>query len=184
MRKLIFQDLTPFGLAVALVFLGLLLLPSEIVQAQAYKCVVDGKTLYTDSPCPKGAKIQTQSSQGASSAAGAMPTVPNGLWKIRGNINGTDSESEICGNPLNRILESIQPAQSLGCTNQITSPRPNTTKLIVDCAADRAAADGSARVSKGRTEVTIILRSPQSFTMEAIRSGGSYRETADATRVV
>lgn len=120
-----------------------------LAAAQPNKCVVNGKVLYTDGECPTGATQERHKSRDANSPA-ILPKLQHGLWKIKSNSGGNVSESDFCGNPLDRILESLRPTQSLGCTSQITSPAPRATRLIVDCAADRQLADGSASVSKGK----------------------------------
>jgi len=52
---------------------------------------------------------------------------------------------------------------------------------VVDCPADRASADGSRRVRKGITELTVNSGSMQSVMIDLRREG--HHETVDAERV-
>jgi len=53
--------------------------------------------------------------------------------------------------------------------------------VVVDCPADRASADGSRRVRKGITELTVNSGSMQSVMIDLRREG--HHETVDAERV-
>jgi len=162
-------------------FLVFLFMPSGLTLAQSNKCVVNGKVLYTDGDCPAGAKQERPKGGDAKSPA-TLPTLQRGLWKIRNSTNGNASESEICGNPLAAISDTLDAHRSLGCTIQISSLEPRTTKVQIDCPTDKVSANGSTRVKKGRMDMTIALPSAQSFKMSARSLDGSRTEIAEGMR--
>ena len=162
------------------IFLAVLSTPTDLALAQPNKCVVNGKVLYTDGDCPAGAKQERP--KGEAKTPATLPTLQRGLWKIRNSTNGNSSESEICGNPLGELSDALNTHRSLGCTTQISSPEPRTTKIQIDCPTDRVSANGSTRVRKGRMDITIALPSAQSFKMDARSLDGSRTEIAEGVR--
>lgn len=120
----------------------------------------------------------------ATLAHAALPTVQDGQWLLKSKLNGEPHETEICGNPLTKVAAAIAAAQQtekLGCSVRIASPVPRTVSVVVDCPADRVSEDGTRRVRKGVTELTVNSGSMQSVMIDLRRDG--HRETVDAERV-
>jgi len=116
--------------------------------------------------------------------AAELPTVQDGKWVLKGKVNGEPHETTLCGNPLDKVAAAIAAArdmEQLGCRVRVASPVPRTTSVVVDCPADRASADGSRRVTKGTTELTVNSGSMHSVMIDLRRAG--HHETVDAERV-
>jgi len=156
--------------------------------AQISKCVsADGRTSYTEGPCPdKGAKQQSVAPGPAALNAPVLPTVQHGLWKLKVNQNGNESQSEYCGDPLERVADEvaqIASAQQLGCTARTASSAPRNFSVIVDCPDDRVSADGGRRIQKGQASLSLVSPTPQSFTLNMQATSRNYRESVQGVRV-
>jgi hypothetical protein len=151
-----------------------------------YKCVgKDGKTSYSNAPCPNAKQIRGGSAGSAGSATAAaaadvsrLPSLQDGKWKWQG------VEGEACGDPLDRVRKQInatyQAAARLGCKASISAPVPGNSVFILDCPASRSE-DGVA-VDKGRLEITAYSTSPQSVRV-GFQAPGKPAEVYEATRV-
>jgi len=120
----------------------------------------------------------------ALAAAAELPTVQQGKWVLKSKVNGQPHETQICGNPLDKVAAAIAAArdtEKLGCRVEVRSPVPRTTSVVVDCPADRSNEDGSRRVRKGTSELTVNSASMQSVMIDLRREG--RHETVDAERV-
>ncbi len=117
-------------------------------------------------------------------ARAALPVVQDGKWILKSKLDGRPHEVTMCGNPLTKVAAAIAAAretEQLGCSVNVATPVPRATSVVVDCPADRISADGSRRVSKGRTELTVSAASMQWVMIDFRRSG--HHETVDAERV-
>jgi hypothetical protein len=117
-------------------------------------------------------------------AGGELPKVQSGKWILKSRLNGAPHETTICGNPLDKVAAAIAAArdmEKLGCRVVVRQPVPRATSLVVECPAERVSADGSRRVSKGRTELTVSAASMQAVMIDLWRPG--HHETVDAGRV-
>src|SRR6187455_2851884 len=99
----------------------------------ANKCIVDGKTLYTDGDCPAGAKQAP--APGAEGKAPSLPVLPPGRWKINNSTDGKVTESEICGKPLEPLEKALE-------TSCFRGPLPSHSGLT------RGPGMGAARKSR------------------------------------
>jgi hypothetical protein len=134
----------------------------DMAFAQAKKCLVNGKTIYTDGDCPKGAKHEPL----RDSATTSLPSLQRGLWKFKLNVDGRPSESEYCGDPIEELSAPLNTYRAMACTVNLSAPDPRTTKAEINCPADNARPDGSARVRKGRAYMIISVPNAQSFKFE------------------
>ena len=181
-------------------WLGLALIAICIgAEAQTiHKCVgKDGKTAYSNEPCPGSKEIRppaAQAAQGADArkepsarpAAGNAPILPEtqaGKWKLRYTKNGAVNDIEICGDPLDTFrseLKSYATENTPGCTLVTNAPSPGSVRIVHDCPADQA---GNARaVRKGRSELWVVSSSPQAFRVE-MKSTAYVSFSVDGTRI-
>ena len=117
-------------------------------------------------------------------AHAALPTVQPGQWVLKSKVNGQRHETKICGNPLDKVAAAIAAAretEKLGCSVRVETPVPRTVNVRVECPADRASADGTRRVRKGVTELSVNSGSMQSVMIDLRRAG--QHENIDAVRV-
>jgi hypothetical protein len=120
----------------------------------------------------------------ALAASSELPTVQSGKWILKSKLDGKPHEVTMCGNPLDKVAAAIAAArdtEKLGCSVVVRQPVPRATSVVVECQADRVSADGSRRVSKGKTELTVSAASMQWVMIDFRRSG--HHETIDAARV-
>ena len=149
-----------------------------------YKCVgKDGKTAYSNAPCPGSKEIETRSPppavKGADAkkdsaarlpAAGAVvfPEMQAGKWKMQVVSKGRTRDSELCGNPIDSFGREVQEyatATKWGCSMNSTNPAgPRSLRVVYDCPTDRSP-DGRP-VEKGRWEVSLVSASPQAFRLD------------------
>jgi hypothetical protein len=149
------------------------------------KCVgKDGKTEYSNAPCPgskeikagspspaiKGADAGKESSARSAAAGGpAIPEMQAGKWKMRvtREKDGRVRDNEICGDPIDGFrseVKSYAENNKWGCTMTTSASGPRSVRVVYDCPADRSP-DGRP-VSKGRSELSLVSASPQAFRIE------------------
>jgi len=153
----------------------------DMASAQPNKCFVDGKIIYTDGDCPKGSKQESfreSATKGqapvatqippsvATGGQASLPSLQHGLWKFKLNVDGRPSESEYCGDPIAELSAPLNTYRAMACTVHLNAPDARTTKAEINCPADNARPDGSARVRKGRAYLTISVPNAQSFKFE------------------
>jgi hypothetical protein len=162
--------------------------PSRVAASsstQIFKCVgTGGKVTYTATPCPD--KTNPRQQGAAPASAPALPTVQRGLWKLKSNHNGSESQSDHCGDPLENFamqLRQISQVQKMGCTARTASSAPRNFSMIVDCPTDWVSADGSQSRKKGQTNMSLDSPTPQSFTMNLRSTSSDVRETVQGVRV-
>lgn len=150
-----------------------------------HKCVgKDGKTAYSNSPCPGSKEIGASGGapavQGADAkkgpsagpAAASIPAFPElqaGKWKLRVTRarDGRAKDSETCGDPIDGFRQEVQAYSAntkWGCTMTATASGPRSVIVVYDCPSDRSP-DGRP-VSKGRSELSLVSASPQAFRLE------------------
>lgn len=134
--------------------------------AQSTKCIGGAKIIYTDGDCPTGTK--QESPRDTTKSAPRLPSLQRGLWKFKVNVDGRPSESEHCGDPMAEISETLDTYRAMACAVELSAPDPRTTRAEINCPADRARSDGSARVRKGRGVLTVSVLNSQSFNFEFI----------------
>jgi hypothetical protein len=118
------------------------------------------------------AAAQAQSGKDAQARPGVaglapIPEVQPGKWKVRFTRDGRTSDEEQCGNPIdgfNKEVREYAANTRWGCTMTSTSTGPRSVLVVYNCPSDRAP-DGTP-VTKGRTELTVVSPSPQSFRIE------------------
>ncbi len=165
------------------------------VQAQGiHKCVAkDGKTSYSNSPCPGSKEIEAPAARppaakGADAkkdavAGSSIPEMQAGKWKLSFTRDGRTKDDEMCGDPISGFRQEIAAYAAntkWGCT-MITNPvGPRRVNVVYDCPSDRAP-DGSP-VSKGRTVLSLVSASPQALRLEMKSTvHGAY--VMDGTRI-
>jgi hypothetical protein len=150
-----------------------------------HKCVgKDGKTEYSNAPCPgskeikagstppavKGADAGKESSARPAGAGGpAIPEMQAGKWKmhVTREKDGRARDNEICGDPIDGFRSEVQAYAAntkWGCTMTTSASGPRSVRVVYDCPSDRSP-DGRA-VSKGRSELSLVSASPQAFRIE------------------
>lgn len=169
-----------FALGMGAAFL--LLFSADPAFAQATKCMVNGKALYTDGPCPAGAKEDRMKSERVASVYPGLPEVQRGRWEFDsgGYRDGDPYVERMCGNPLSIVAKEIERVKSQGCAVEITNPAPNTTQISISCKP------GSGSVSKPLpskyiTEWLILRRSVRSLTV-SLKSNDGERKKAEMNR--
>jgi len=158
-----------------------------------HKCVgKDGKTAYSNDPCPGSKEIQaappavkgpatTKPPAGPAAAdVSGIPEVQVGKWKTRAvrENGGAPSLNETCGDPIagfRRQVQAYTADTKSGCTLEKTALGPRSVRFVHDCPSDRAP-DGR-RVQKGRSEMTLASASPQAFRIEMKSTGKLWRVT-------
>jgi hypothetical protein len=167
--------------------------------AQAiHKCVgKDGKTTYSNNPCPgskeikgggnppaiQGADAKKDSSAGAAAGAANIPEMQAGKWKLRVTRDGRASDSEMCGDPIVGFRQEVQAYAAntkWGCTTTATPDGPRSVTVVYDCPSDRAP-DGRP-VQKGRSELSVVSASPQTFRI-VMRSTVYPGQVMEGTRI-
>lgn len=154
--------------------------------SQGNKCIVNGKVLYTDSECPKGARRERAVPGVQPGDAHKLPAMQRGLWKLTASVNGDATQSERCGDPLEDVsayLSRVNESSKLGCTVRTTSASPRSLSLMIDCPGDRVSEDGSRSVRKARASIAFDSPSAQSFTFNAERTDDNWRESLRGVRV-
>lgn len=161
----------------------MLLCSADFAFAQATKCMVNGKPLYTDGPCPAGAKEDRMKSERLSSSYAGLPEVQRGRWGIdTGDFRDGDPYVEkVCGDPLVFLAKEIERAKSQGCAVQITNPAQNTTQVAFTC---NPGSNSAARPSSSRTAAgfVIVRRSARSLTV-TVRAVGGESQKAEMNRI-
>jgi hypothetical protein len=154
--------------------------------AQAiHKCVgKDGKTAYSNDPCPGSKQIENRIPPPAAKGADArkdssarpaaadntgIPEVQAGQWKVRFTRRGRMQESETCGDPIDGFRQEVQAyaakaKEKWGCTMTTTPSGGRNVTVVYDCPSDRSP-DGRP-VQKGRWELSMVSASPQVFRIE------------------
>lgn len=164
-----------------------------------HKCVgKDGKTAYSNEPCPgskeiggggnppvvQGADAKKESSA-RPGAAGipAFPEMQPGKWRLRMTMRGTTSDKETCGDPIDSFRREVQEyaaSTKWGCTMTATASGPRSVIVVYDCPSDRSP-DGRP-VQKGRSELTLVSSSPQALRIE-MKSTAYPGYVAEGTRI-
>ncbi len=148
-----------------------------------HKCVgKDGKTAYSNAPCPgskeigasggspavQGADARKESSaRPAAAGAAVFPEMQAGKWKLRFTREGRAKDSETCGDPIDGMRREVQEYAAntkWGCTMTTSPSGPRSVRIVYDCPSDRSP-DGRP-VSKGRSEISLDSASPQAFSIE------------------
>jgi hypothetical protein len=165
-------------------------------QAQGiHKCVgKDGRTAYSNDPCPGSREIETparppaakgavaKKDSSARPSAAAIPPFPDmqaGKWKLRVTMRGRTSDDEICGDPIDGFRSEVQSYSTntkWGCTMTANATGPRSVFVVYDCPSDRSP-DGRP-VQKGRWELSLVSSSPQAFRIEmkSTVDGGNVME--------
>jgi hypothetical protein len=154
-------------------------------QAQGiHKCVgKDGKIAYSNSPCPGSKEIapaakasKESASRPAATGASILPDMQAGKWKLRFAREGRVDDNEMCGDPISSMRREVQSYQAntkWGCSMTTSPSGPRSVSIVYDCPSDRAP-DGHP-VTKGRSELSLVSASPQSFRAEMKSTAyGSY----------
>lgn len=170
-----------FSLGVSVFFL--LLCSADFTFAQATKCMVNGKALYTDGPCPAGAREDRMKSERLVSSYPGLPEVQRGRWGIdAGDFRDGDPYVEkVCGDPLVFLVREIERAKARGCTVQITNPAPTTTQVAFACNPGSGAAAG-ASPSGSAAGFVIVRRSARSLSVTA-RAVSGESQKAEMNRI-
>ena len=135
-----------------------------------HKCVgKDGKTSYSNAPCPGSKEIEAGSPPPAAGGAPVIPEMQAGKWKMRvtRQKDGRVRDNETCGDPIDGFRGEVQAyaaSTKWGCTLTTTALGPRSVRVVYDCPSDRSP-DGRP-VSKGRSELTLVSASPQAFRIE------------------
>jgi len=148
-----------------------------------HKCVgKDGKTSYSNAPCPGSKEIRggggppavqgadarkDSSARPAAAGASVIPEIQAGKWKLRFTRDGRAKDEEVCGDPidgLNREVQEYAANTKWGCTMTTNATGPRSVRVVYDCPSDRSP-DGRP-VSKGRSEISVVSASPQAFRIE------------------
>ncbi len=163
-----------------------------------HKCVgKDGKTSYSNEPCPGSKEIQVapppavkgaeakKGSSASPAAAGAsiLPEMQAGKWKMRFTGGRRSGENEMCGDPIESFRREVQEYAATtkwGCTMTTSPSGPRSVTVVYDCPSDRAP-DGRP-VSKGRSELSVVSASPQAFRIE-MKSTVYPGYVVEATRI-
>jgi hypothetical protein len=164
-----------------------------------HKCVgKDGKTAYSNAPCPgskeigasgrppavQGADAMKESSaRPAAASASVFPEMQAGKWKLRVTREGRTRDDETCGDPIDGMRREVQEYAAntkWGCTMTTSASGPRSVRVVYDCPSDRSP-DGRA-VSKGRSEFSVVSASPQAFRIE-MKSTVYPGYVAEGTRI-
>jgi hypothetical protein len=147
-----------------------------------HKCVgKDGKTEYSYAPCPgskevgasgsppavQGADAKKESSARSAAAAGSIfPEMQAGKWKLRFTREGSASDSEMCGDPIDGMRREVQDYAAntkWGCTTTTSASGPRSVRVVYDCPSDGSPIGA---VTRGRSEISVVSTSPQAFRIE------------------
>ena len=138
-----------------------------------HKCVgKDGKTAYSNVPCPGSKEIApsadaTRESPARPAAAGAsIPEMQAGKWKLRFTRKGRASDSEMCGDPIDGMRREVQEYAAntkWGCTMTTSPSGPRSVRVVYDCPSDGSPIGA---VTRGRSEISVVSTSPQAFRIE------------------
>ena len=164
-----------------------------------HKCVgKDGKTAYSNEPCPgskevgasgvspavQGANAKKESSaRPAGAGASILPEMQAGKWKLRvtregrGRRGASAKDSETCGDPIDGFSREVQEYAAntkWGCTMTTNPSGPRSVRIVYDCPSDGSPV---GMVTKGRSEISLDSASPQAFRIE-------IRSTVDAALVM
>ena len=159
---------------------ALLCLAGCDVALAANKCVVNGKTVYTDAECPRGSvqkpvaeRIAPKApTQGDAAALPKLPELQRGQWKLSGTDNSTT-----CGNPLQSLYseyEQFGKLREMGCSVDVTSPKDRAVAVSVECARE-------SKIGLVQTSFTFSSPNPQSFSVESVLRG--KRKTLSGVRI-
>jgi hypothetical protein len=153
-------------------------------QAQGiHKCVgKDGKTAYSNDPCPGSKEVVKQpAAQPAAASGPVVPDMQPGKWKLRFTREGRSNDEEACGDPIDGMRREVQEYQAKakanwGCTMTVNPAGGRNVNIVYDCPSDRSP-DGRP-VRKGRTELSVVSASPQAFRidMKSTAYGGYVME--------
>ena len=147
-----------------------------------HKCVgKDGRTEYSNAPCPGskevGASGSPSAAQGADArkepsarpAAASVPAFPElqaGKWKLRVTRDGRTRDSEMCGDPIAGFRREVQEYAAntqWGCTMTASASGPRSVRVVHDCPSDGSPIGA---VTRGRSETSVVSASPQAFRIE------------------
>ncbi len=141
-----------------------------------HKCVgKDGKTSYSNDPCPGSKEIAAPppAAKGADARAATgpsgIPEMQPGKWKLsvtRGT-DGRTRDNETCGDPIDGFRQEVQTYAAntkWGCTMTTSGSGTRSVNVVYDCPSDRSP-DGRP-VQKGRWELSLVSASPQAFRIE------------------
>ncbi len=164
-----------------------------------HKCVgKDGKTAYSNSPCPGSKEIRggggAPAVQGADAKKGpsagpaaagipAFPEMQPGKWRLRMTMRGTTSDKETCGDPIDSFRREVQEyaaSTKWGCTMTASASGPRSVIVVYDCPSDRS--PEGLPVSKGRSELSLVSASPQAYRIE-MKSTAYPGYVAEGTRI-
>jgi hypothetical protein len=163
-----------------------------------HKCVgKDGKTAYSNEPCPGSKEIQTappppavkgadakKGSPASPAAAGPsiIPEMQAGKWRIRMS-GGRARDSEMCGNPIDgfgREVQEYAASTKWGCTMNTNATGPRSVTVVYECLSDRS--PEGRPVQKGRWEISVVSPSPQAFRIE-MKSSADRGYVMEGTRI-
>ena len=116
-----------------------------------------------------------------------LPSVQHGSWRLTGLVDGKPAEVDHCGDPLDGFSRTVTEAQQQsngesGCVARVLTSTAQNFNMTVDCPVDWVSEDGSKMTLKGRSELTIAARSPQSFTYTLTKLIGNRRVTMQGAR--
>ena len=145
----------------------------------ANKCVVNGKTVYTDAECPRGSVQKPIAEHLApkppAQGGAALPKLPDlqrGQWKLSGTDNSTT-----CGNPLQSLYseyEQFGKLREMGCSVDVTTPKDRAVAVSVECPRE-------SKIGLVQTSFTFSSPNPQSFSVESVLKG--KRKTLSGVRI-
>ena len=95
-----------------------------------------------------------------------LPDLQAGKWKLNMNYRGRASVEEMCGDPIEGMRREVKEyaTNKWGCTMSTSAVGPRNVLVVYDCPSDRSP-DGRP-VSQGRSEISVVSPSPQSFRAE------------------
>jgi hypothetical protein len=133
----------------------------------ANKCIVDGRTVYMDGPCPQGSMQKPMAPYMATpiTPGGALPKLPNlqsGQWKMSGQ-----GDWSACGHPLKSTYDEYEQfgkLREMGCSVLVTTPGARSVAVSVTC-------PDSSKIGKVDTAFTLSSPNPQSFAIESTLKG-------------
>ncbi|MGH8675832.1 MAG: hypothetical protein ACREVG_16180 [Burkholderiales bacterium] len=158
---------------------ALLYLAGCDVALAANKCVVNGKTVYTDAECPQGSLQKPMAEHLApkppAQGGAALPKLPElqrGQWKMSGT-----GEWTTCGNPLQSLYteyEQFGKLREMGCSVDVISPKDRAVAVSVQCPKE-------SRIGAVDSSFTFSSPNPQSFSVESVLRG--KRKTLNGMRI-
>jgi hypothetical protein len=102
-----------------------------------------------------------------------LPDLQRGQWKMSGTGDWT-----ACGHPLDSLYseyEQFGKLREMGCSVDVTSPKPRTVAVSVECPKE-------SKIGLVKSSFTYSSPDPQSFSMESVSSRGK-RKTLNGVRI-